>query len=97
MSWKNAGEDIARRTWDDYIEDGVLRALAVVQEITGQEQVNTLGFCIGGTILASALAVLAARGERPATSMTPSVRMMSFVDTGRDSPSTRVCTQSRSA
>src|SRR3982751_4148128 len=70
ISWKNAGEEIAQRTWDDYVEYAVLRAMNVIQEITGQQQINTLGFCIGGTILASALAVMAARGEQPAASMT---------------------------
>jgi polyhydroxyalkanoate synthase len=55
ISWKNAGEDIAQRSWDDYIEHAVLRAIALVQEITGQTQLNTLGFCIGGTILATLL------------------------------------------
>jgi polyhydroxyalkanoate synthase len=64
MSWKNAGEEIAQRTWDDYIDRRVLRAIASRPEITGQEQINTLGFCIGGTILATALAVESARGER---------------------------------
>src|SRR4051794_23805087 len=82
MSWKNAGEEIAQRTWDDYVQEGVLRALQVVQEITGQEQVNTLGFCIGGTILATALAVLAARGERPAASMTLLTTFLDFSETG---------------
>jgi polyhydroxyalkanoate synthase subunit PhaC len=82
VSWKNAGEDIAQRTWDDYIEDAVLRAIAIVQEVTGQEQINTLGFCIGGTILASALAVLAARGEQPAASMTLLTTFLDFSDTG---------------
>jgi len=82
VSWKNAGEEIAQRTWDDYIEDVVLRAIAIVREITGQEQINTLGFCIGGTILATALAVLAARGERPVASMTLLTTFLDFSDTG---------------
>ncbi len=43
-----------------------ITAIDVVQEITGAKQINTLGFCVGGTILATALAVLAARGEQPA-------------------------------
>jgi polyhydroxyalkanoate synthase len=82
ISWKNAGEEIAQRTWDDYIEDAVLRALSIVQEVTGQRQINTLGFCIGGTILASALAVLAARGEQPAASLTLLTTFLDFRDTG---------------
>ncbi|HEY2190233.1 MAG TPA: class I poly(R)-hydroxyalkanoic acid synthase [Caldimonas sp.] len=82
VSWKNAGEEIAQRTWDDYIEDAVLRAIDIVREITGQKQINTLGFCIGGTILASALAVLAARGEQPAASLTLLTTFLDFSDTG---------------
>ena len=82
MSWKNAGEEIAQRTWDDYIAEGPLRAIAVVQDITGQKSINTLGFCIGGTILANALAVLAARGERPAASMTLLTTFLDFSNTG---------------
>ncbi len=82
MSWKNAGEEIAQRTWDDYIEDGVLRAITLVQEVSGQKQINTLGFCIGGTILSTALAVLAARGERPVASMTLLTTFLDFSDTG---------------
>ena len=82
ISWKNAGEEIAQRTWDDYIENAAIRAITVVREITGSEQINTLGFCIGGTILASALAVLEARGERPAASMTLLTTLLDFSDTG---------------
>jgi polyhydroxyalkanoate synthase len=82
VSWKNAGDAIAQRSWDDYIEHAVLRAIEVVQEITGQKQINTLGFCIGGTILSTALAVLAARGERPAASMTLLTTFLDFSDTG---------------
>ena len=82
ISWKNAGDDIAQRTWDDYIEQAVIRAVGLVREITGQEKINTLGFCIGGTLLATALAVLAARGERPAASLTLLTSFLDFSDTG---------------
>ena len=65
LSWVNADESIGDKTWDDYIEHAVIRAIREVQAISKQEQINTLGFCIGGTLLATALAVLAARGEEP--------------------------------
>jgi polyhydroxyalkanoate synthase len=82
MSWRNPDESLADKTWDDYIEDGVIRALGVVQEITRSEKVNTLGFCIGGTLLATALAALAARGEQPAASMTLLTTLLDFSQTG---------------
>ena len=82
ISWKSAGEEIAQRTWDDYIENAAIRAIELVREITGAKTINTLGFCIGGTILASALAVLAARGEEPAASMTLLTTFLDFSDTG---------------
>ena len=82
LIWKNAGEAIAQRSWDDYIEHAAIRAIALVQEISGQKKINTLGFCIGGTILSTALAVLAARGEKPAASMTLLTTFLDFSDTG---------------
>ena len=82
VSWKNAGEEIAKRSWDDYIEHAAIRAIGLALEISGSEQINTLGFCIGGTILATALAVLEARGERPAASMTLLTTFLDFSETG---------------
>ena len=82
ISWKNAGEEIAKRTWDDYIEHAAIKAIDLAKEISGSRQVNTLGFCIGGTILASALGVLEARGERPAASMTLLTSFLDFSETG---------------
>jgi polyhydroxyalkanoate synthase len=82
VSWKNAGEEIAQRSWDDYIENAAIEAIRLVQEITGSKQINTLGFCIGGTILATALAVLAARGEQPAASLTLLTTFLDFSETG---------------
>jgi polyhydroxyalkanoate synthase subunit PhaC len=82
VSWRNAGSGQSTLTWDDYLGDGVLKALEVALEITKADQANTVGFCIGGTLLASALAVAAARGDHPAASMTLLTTMLDFSDTG---------------
>jgi len=87
VSWRNADDSIKNFTWDQYIEDAAIRAIEVVQEITGtgrdkSGQINTLGFCVGGTILATALAVLAARGKKPAASMTLLTTFLDFSHTG---------------
>ncbi|MDP1901716.1 MAG: class I poly(R)-hydroxyalkanoic acid synthase [Rubrivivax sp.] len=82
MSWRNPDETMAAWTWDDYIEHGPIAALRTVQAITGAKTLNTMGFCVGGTILATALAVLAARGEQPAQSMTLLTSLLDFGNTG---------------
>ena len=82
VSWCNPGPELGHLDWDDYIEEGAIRALRVVQEISCQEQINGLGFCVGGTILAAALAVLAARGEQPVASLTLLTTLLDFTDTG---------------
>lgn len=82
VSWVNADDSLAQSTWDDYIEDGVIKAINVTREIAGSEQVNALGFCVGGTLLATALAVLAGRGEKPAASMTLLTTFLDFTETG---------------
>ncbi len=82
VSWRNPDESMKATTWDQYIEDGAIQAIQVVQAITGAETLNTLGFCVGGTILATALAVLAARGEQPAHSVTLLTTLLDFADTG---------------
>ncbi len=64
VSWRNPDASMAERTWDDYIEHAAIRAIEVARDISGQDKINVLGFCVGGTIVATALAVLAARGER---------------------------------
>jgi len=82
VSWRNPDESLQDRTWDDYIEHAVIRAIEVVQQITGAKTINTLGFCVGGTLLATALAVLAARGRQVAESATLLTTFLDFSDTG---------------
>jgi polyhydroxyalkanoate synthase len=82
VSWRNADQELAATTWDDYVETGVMEALGAVRAITGQPKVNVFGFCVGGTIATSALAVLAARGEHPANSLSLLTTMLDYADTG---------------
>jgi polyhydroxyalkanoate synthase subunit PhaC len=82
LSWRNPDAELAASTWDDYVEHGPIEAIELVREITGAETINTLGFCVGGTILSTALAVLAARGEQPAESLTLLTTLLDFEHTG---------------
>jgi polyhydroxyalkanoate synthase len=82
VSWRNVGPELGHLTWDDYLEKGVFAALRTAREIAQSDRVNALGFCVGGTLLASALAVCAARGEHPAASVTLLTTMLDFTDTG---------------
>jgi polyhydroxyalkanoate synthase len=82
VSWRNPDESMAGKTWDDYIEDAVIKAIGVTQDITGAETINALGFCVGGTMLSNALAVLAARGEEPVNCATFLTTLIDFTDTG---------------
>jgi polyhydroxyalkanoate synthase len=82
ISWRNPDESLANKTWDDYIEDAAIRAISVVQDITQSPQINTLGFCVGGTILATALGVLAARGDDTVASATFLTTLIDFTETG---------------
>ncbi|WP_295984048.1 alpha/beta fold hydrolase, partial [uncultured Variovorax sp.] len=82
VSWRNPDESMGKATWDDYIENAAIKAIHTVQEISASKQINALGFCVGGTILSTALAVLAARGEKPAASVTLLTTFLDFSDTG---------------
>jgi polyhydroxyalkanoate synthase subunit PhaC len=82
VSWRNPDESLKNTTWDDYVEQVAIKAISVVQEIGATKQINALGFCVGGTILSNALAVLAARGEKPVASATFLTTLIDFTDTG---------------
>jgi len=82
VSWRNPSEAHGQVGWDDYLESGPITALLVAREITKVKQVNALGFCVGGTILTSALAVLKERGEDPVASLTLLTTLLDFSDTG---------------
>ena len=83
LSWRNVGPELGHLGWDDYLEKGVFAALSVAREISGADQVNALGFCVGGTLLGAALAVLAAKGDDCVASATFLAAMHDFSETGQ--------------
>lgn len=86
VSWRNPlstdTDAIDSATWADYLQQGVLRALDVACAITRQKQVNALGFCVGGTLLASALALAKAQGHNPVGALTLLTTLLDFHETG---------------
>jgi polyhydroxyalkanoate synthase subunit PhaC len=82
VSWRNVKAEQGHLTWDDYLEQGPIKAISTVREICKVDQVNALGFCVGGTILSSALAVLAARDDDSVASLTLLTTLLDFSDTG---------------
>jgi polyhydroxyalkanoate synthase subunit PhaC len=63
VSWVNADEKQGRKSFGDYMKEGFLEAVQAVQDATGAEKVNTIGYCIGGTLVAAALGYMAAKND----------------------------------
>ena len=61
MSWRNPGEAQKELEFGDYVTEGVVKAVTAIEDITGKEQINAAGYCIGGTVLASTVAYYAAK------------------------------------
>ncbi len=78
MSWRNVNARHGHLTWDDYLRDGVIKAIDTVRVISNVEKINTLGFCVGGTMLASALAVLRRMGHDVVESTTLLTTFLDF-------------------
>ncbi len=82
VSWRNPYDSMSGKTWDDYIGNAAIEAIHTVKAITGAPKINALGFCVGGTILSNALAVLAARDDDSVASATFLTTLIDFTDTG---------------
>lgn len=63
VSWINPGKELAHKTFEDYMHQGILEPLEVVQRLTEQQKTNVMGYCVGGTLLGSTLAYMAATGD----------------------------------
>ena len=82
VSWRNVQAEQGHLTWDDYIANGVVKAIDTVRCITNVDKINALGFCVGGTLLASAIAVLRRMGHEVIESVTFLTTFLDFSDTG---------------
>ena len=82
ISWVNPDKQLAHKTFEDYMQEGILDAADAVRRETGVEKCNVVGYCVGGTLLATTLAYLAARGEKPFKSATFLAAQIDFTHAG---------------
>ena len=83
VSWVNPDGHLARKSFDDYLQEGFLDVLDAVEQATGERECNMIGYCLGGTLLASGLAVLTARKQQKrVASATYFVALVDFTDVG---------------
>jgi polyhydroxyalkanoate synthase len=82
ISWKNLPPKMGYFTFDDYVNKGALAAIDVVQNISEAKKINTLGYCLGGTLLSISCSILAAQKEDAINSVTFLASMIDFSDIG---------------
>jgi polyhydroxyalkanoate synthase len=82
ISWVNPDARYASKTFEDYMRDGPLAALDAIEKATGERDINAIGFCLGGTLLASALGYMAATKDHRIKSATFFASMIDFSDPG---------------
>jgi polyhydroxyalkanoate synthase len=82
ISWRNPDDELKQVTFDDYLQHAVMKAIEIALAISGADKVNTLGWCVGGTMLASAVAILRARGDQTVASVTLLTTLLDFDDAG---------------
>ena len=82
VSWVNPDTDLAEKTFEDYMNDGILAAVDAVIRQTGEKKINALGYCVGGTLLASTLAYMTAKGDNRIASATFLAAQVDFSEAG---------------
>jgi polyhydroxyalkanoate synthase len=82
ISWVNPDKSLGAKTFDDYMKEGPLAAMDVIEQATGELKVHTMGYCVGGTLLASTLAWLAEKRRVRATSATFLAAQVDFSHAG---------------
>ena len=82
ISWVNPDEHLAAKTFADYMREGPLAALDAIEQATGEREANLIGYCLGGTLLASTLAYMAAKRDNRVKSATFFVTMVDFAEAG---------------
>ena len=82
ISWVNPDETLSHKTFEDYMTEGSLAALDAVEKATGEADVNAIGYCLGGTLLAATLGYLAAKKEKRIASATFMTALVDFTAAG---------------
>src|SRR2546430_3909888 len=82
ISWVNPDERQARKTFEDYMREGPLAALDVIEQATGEREINAVGYCVGGTLLAITLAYMAAKHDARVASATLFAAQVDFTHAG---------------
>ncbi len=82
VSWVNPDRELAGKGFDDYLTEGALAAMDAVQKATGEDKLNVIGYCLGGTLLGTALAWLAAKGDARVGCATFFVALLDFSQPG---------------
>jgi polyhydroxyalkanoate synthase len=82
ISWVNPDKELGKKSFADYMKEGVLTAMDVIEKVTGEMKVHTAGYCVGGTLLASTLAWLAEKRRVRVTSATFFAAQVDFTHAG---------------
>jgi polyhydroxyalkanoate synthase len=82
ISWVNPDKSLGAKTWEDYMKQGPLAAMDAIERITGEMKVHTMGYCVGGTLLATTLAWLAEKRRVRVTSATFLAAQVDFTHAG---------------
>ncbi len=82
ISWVNPDAQLAQKSFEDYVREGPLAALDAIKQAIGEDKVHSIGYCVGGTLLAIALAAMAARGDKRIVSATLFAAQVDFTYAG---------------
>jgi polyhydroxyalkanoate synthase len=82
ISWVNPDANLAKKTFEDYVREGPLAVLEVIEQATGERKVNAIGYCVGGTLLAVTLAHMAAKRDSRIASATFFAALVDFTHAG---------------
>src|SRR4051812_33085671 len=82
ISWVNPDKELAHKSFEDYMREGILEALDAVEQATGERAINVLGYCVGGTLLAATLAYMAAKHDSRIKSATFLTTQVDFSHAG---------------
>ncbi|MFO1118370.1 MAG: class I poly(R)-hydroxyalkanoic acid synthase [Beijerinckiaceae bacterium] len=82
VSWINPDQRHAEKGFDDYMREGVFESLEAIETITGEREVTSIGYCVGGTLMAMTLAYMAAIGDKRISSSTLFTTQVDFTDPG---------------